>query len=177
VRIPSSASDARGLDGGKTLRSWEPLIFIRAVAPERWLRDSINIDEALDCVDKHNHSGHEFGSISKAVNLWWGERTGNGDEWGQGMNGVRVEFSEPPKPGGATDKVYSNSTLKFDSDPISPIPRPSANFLFCPEADRKSRRPHSKKPRRHSYHFDLSLRTSDAQVYRITGTAAHLIRG
>jgi hypothetical protein len=35
---------------------------------------SINISEALDCVDKHNHSGHEFGSISKAVNLWWGER-------------------------------------------------------------------------------------------------------
>ena len=34
-----------------------------------WLRDSINIDEALDCVDKDNHSGHEFGSIGKAVNL------------------------------------------------------------------------------------------------------------
>ena len=39
-----------------------------------WLRDSINIDEALDCVDKHNHSGHAFGSMRKAVNLWWGER-------------------------------------------------------------------------------------------------------
>jgi hypothetical protein len=45
-------------------------------ALEWWLRDSINIDEALDCVDKHNHSGHEFGSIIRAVNLWWGERTG-----------------------------------------------------------------------------------------------------
>lgn len=36
--------------------------------------NTINIEDAWDCVDRHNRTGCEFGSFRYGRNLWWGHR-------------------------------------------------------------------------------------------------------